>query len=42
MLALVEQRVDWFTVITGLSRAGYSPQSIADAIGVARTTLLGW
>ncbi|MCB2251806.1 hypothetical protein KTQ74_07870 [Pseudomonas chlororaphis] len=42
MLALAEQRVDWFSVITGLSRAGYSPQSVADAIGVARTTLLGW
>ena len=34
--------VDWFQVITRLSRAGYSPQSIADAIHVARTTLLGW
>lgn len=42
MLALVEQRVDWFAVITVLSRSGYSPQSVADAIGVARTTLLGW
>ncbi|MBI6848617.1 MULTISPECIES: hypothetical protein [Pseudomonas syringae group] len=37
-----ELRVDWFTVITALSRAGYTPQSVADAIGVARTTLLGW
>lgn len=35
-------RVDWFQVITGLSRAGYSPQSVADAIHVARSTLLGW
>ena len=42
MLALAEQRVDWFTVITGLSRAGYSPQSVADAIAVPRSTLLGW
>lgn len=37
-----EQRVDWFQVITGLSRSGYSPQSVADAVGVARSTLLGW
>lgn len=37
-----ERVIDWFQVITGLSRAGYSPQSVADAIGVARTTLLGW
>lgn len=42
MQAVAEFRVDWFTVITGLSRIGYSPQSVADAIGVARTTLLGW
>lgn len=37
-----ELRIDWFQVITNLNRAGYSPQSIADAIAVARTTLLGW
>ncbi|PTS84007.1 hypothetical protein DBR00_11545 [Pseudomonas sp. HMWF032] len=43
MRATAEQlRVDWFQVITGLSRAGYSPQSVADAIKVARSTLLGW
>lgn len=41
-LQRVEHRVDWFQVITALSRTGYSPQSVADAIGVARTTLLGW
>lgn len=42
MQAAQELRIDWFQVITGLNRAGYSPQSVADAIGVARTTLLGW
>ncbi|WP_286973566.1 hypothetical protein [Pseudomonas sp.] len=42
MQAAQELRVDWFQVITALGRAGYSPQSVADAIGVARTTLLGW
>ncbi|MEE5136187.1 hypothetical protein V2J83_11805 [Pseudomonas alliivorans] len=38
----LEQRVDWFTVINMLTRAGYTPQTIADVIRVARTTLLGW
>ena len=37
-----EKRVDWFKVITNLSRAGYSPHTVSDAIGVARTTLIGW
>lgn len=42
MQAAQPLKVDWFTVITDLSKAGYSPQSVADAVGVARTTLLGW
>ena len=42
MAAVADVRVDWFQVINGLSRAGYSPQSVADEVGVARTTLLGW
>jgi hypothetical protein len=42
MAAVADVRVDWFQVITGLSRAGFSPQSVADEVGVARTTLLGW
>lgn len=35
-------RVDWFRVITDLSRAGHSPNAVSDSIGVARTTLIGW
>ncbi len=42
MLAPVELRVDWFQVITGIMRAGYSIQSAAEAIGVPRSTLIGW
>jgi len=42
MAAVQPLYVDWFQVITGLSRAGYSSQSVADAVGVARTTLIGW
>ena len=36
------KRIDWFRVITMVLRGGYSIQSAADAIGVARTTLIGW
>lgn len=35
-------RIDWFQVIIDLGRRGYTPQSVADAIHVPRTTLLGW
>lgn len=38
----VEKRVDWFRVITDMSRAGYNAHIVAHAIGVARTTLIGW
>lgn len=38
----VEKRVDWFRVITDMSRAGYSAHVVANVIGVARTTLIGW
>ena len=34
--------IDWFQVITEISRAGHPMQTIAQSIGVARTTLLGW
>lgn len=37
-----ERSVDWFQVVTEISRAGYSLQATAQSIGVARTTLLGW
>lgn len=37
-----DRRVDWFKVITQLSRAGLSPHAVSDAIGVPRSTLIGW
>ena len=37
-----EKRVDWFKVITGLTKAGYSLNTVSAAVGVARTTLIGW
>lgn len=37
-----ERRVDWFKVITQLSRAGHSPHMVSDSIGVPRSTLIGW
>nr|MBA2817026.1 hypothetical protein [Candidatus Pantoea persica] len=35
-------KVDWFQVITDLTRTGCSLQQIADDIQVAKSTLLGW
>lgn len=35
-------KVDWFKVLNGLNRAGYTMQKIADEIDVAKSTLLGW
>lgn len=37
-----EIRIDWFRVITDLGRCGIPSQLIADSIGVAKSTLLGW
>lgn len=34
--------IDWFQVIIEISRSGLSMQAIAETIGVARTTLIGW
>lgn len=42
MSSQAEQRVDWFKVITGILRAGYSIQSIGETIGIPRSTLIGW
>lgn len=39
---VVERRVDWFKVITDLSKTGHTPHIVSVAIGVARTTLIGW
>lgn len=35
-------RVDWFRITIEIERSGYSVENIAAAIGVARSTLLGW
>lgn len=35
-------RIDWFQVISDLGRRGFPSQLIADSIGVAKSTLLGW
>ncbi len=37
-----EIRIDWFQVINDLGRRGFPSQLIADSIGVAKSTLLGW
>jgi len=42
MSAAAELRVDWFSLINGILRAGYSIQSAAEAISVPRSTLIGW
>ena len=34
--------VDWFRVLTDLHYRGLRSQVIADRIGVARSTILGW
>lgn len=36
------KRIDWFRVITMVLRGGYSIQTAADTINVARTTVIGW
>lgn len=35
-------RIDWFMVINDLCRLGFQSQRIADRVGVAKSTLLGW
>lgn len=37
-----EKHLDWFQVISDLSRHGYSSKAIADRIEVPKSTLLGW
>lgn len=34
--------IDWFQIITELTRQGFSSKAIADRIGVPKSTLLGW
>lgn len=38
----VQRSVDWFQVCAILTRQGYPLVSVAQHIGVARTTLIGW
>lgn len=40
--AATENRIDWFQVIADLGRLGVPSQMIADSVGVAKSTLLGW
>ena len=35
-------RVDWFRVVAELQGKGYKIENIAAAIGVAKSTLMGW
>lgn len=42
MQATVEQRVDWFEVITCVVRKGYSLGSVAAHLSVPKSTLIGW
>ncbi len=35
-------RIDWFQVISDLGPRGFPSQLVADSIGVAKSTLLGW
>lgn len=35
-------RIDWFQVISDLGQRGFPSQLVADSIGVAKSTLLGW
>jgi len=37
-----ENRIDWFQVISDLGRRGFPLQLIAESIGVAKSTLIGW
>lgn len=34
--------IDWFQIITELTRQGFSSKAIANRIGVPKSTLLGW
>jgi hypothetical protein len=40
--ALFSARIDWFQVISDLGQRGFPSQLVADSIGVAKSTLLGW
>lgn len=35
-------RVDWFRLITDITRTGMCTQDIARELGVAKSTVLGW
>lgn len=41
-LATDPDRVDWFQVLTDLSRKGVPVLAISSAIGVPQSTILGW
>ncbi|WHQ73439.1 hypothetical protein [Pantoea sp. Lij88] len=35
-------KIDWFRILTDMSRLGYSLQDIADELDVVASTLIGW
>ncbi|WP_313188865.1 hypothetical protein [Pantoea sp.] len=35
-------KVDWFQVLSDISRKGYSLQAIAEEVNVVPSTLMGW
>lgn len=35
-------KVDWFRIINDLNRGGYTTIAIAQAVGTAKSTVLGW
>lgn len=41
-LATEPHRIDWFQVLTDLSRAGVPVSAVAPAIRVPKSTILGW
>lgn len=41
-LATEADRIDWFQVLTDLARAGVPVASVATAIRVPKSTILGW
>lgn len=36
------ERVDWFRIVVDLERSGYRHSDMAAAVGVAKSTLVGW
>lgn len=39
---MCKNQIDWFRVIVALGYSGYTQESIAASVGVARTTVQAW